>query len=163
MQRRPPAVVVIGVGNPDRGDDGAGPAVSKQVRDMLATGGLEPPRGVRVLECDGEAVGLIEAWDGAQAAILIDAARSGAPPGFIHRIDAIREAMTGAGFRSSTHAFGVAEAVALARALGRLPSRLVVYGIEGRSFEAGADLCAEVAAAVRPAAARVVADLMSPI
>jgi hydrogenase maturation protease len=51
--------------------------------------------------------------------------------------------------RSSTHAFGVAEAVELARELGRLPGRLEVYAIEGADFSAGAELSAEVASAVR--------------
>ena len=49
---------------------------------------------------------------------------------------------------SSTHAVGVGEAIELARVVGRLPSRIVVYGIEGSRFETGAALSAEVAAAV---------------
>lgn len=165
MPRAGPAVVVIGVGNPDRGDDGAGPAVARQVRAALTAGGLAHPRDVRVLECDGEASGLMEAWDGAPTVILIDAVRSGAPPGHLHRIDAHRQpiAAGGWGFRASTHAFGVAEAVALARALGRLPARLILYGIEGKTFDAGAGLSVEVAAAVPTAATRVISDVVSPI
>ena len=50
--------------------------------------------------------------------------------------------------RSSTHAFGVADAVELARALDRLPERLDVYAIEGASFAAGAPLSPAVAAAI---------------
>jgi hypothetical protein len=38
----------------------------------------------------------------------------------------------------STHAFGVAETVELARSLGRLPGYLVAYLIEGERFETGA-------------------------
>ena len=59
----------------------------------------------------------------------------------------------------STHAFTVAQAIELARSLGRLPARLVVVGIEGRSFEAGAALGPAVAAAIEPAAERVLALL----
>jgi hydrogenase maturation protease len=51
-------------------------------------------------------------------------------------------------FRSSTHAFGVGDAVELARTLGRLPSRMVVYGVEGSDFDAGAALSPPVLAAV---------------
>jgi hydrogenase maturation protease len=49
---------------------------------------------------------------------------------------------------ASTHGLGVAEAVALGDALGRLPRRLIIIGIEGRRFEVGADLSPEVARAV---------------
>ena len=45
------------------------------------------------------------------------------------------------------------------RALGRLPERLVVVGIEGRSFEAGAAPAPAVAAAVEPAVAQMLALL----
>jgi DNA-binding transcriptional LysR family regulator len=48
------------------------------------------------------------------------------------------------GFRCSTHAFGVAEAIELGRGLGNLPQYLVVYGIEGKNFAAGVGLSAEV-------------------
>ena len=62
-------------------------------------------------------------------------------------------------FRFSTHAFGLAEAVELARALGRLPPRLIVYGIEGKSFEAGVGLSPEVGAAVQEVVERVLGEL----
>jgi hydrogenase maturation protease len=48
----------------------------------------------------------------------------------------------------TTHAFGVAEAVELARVLGRLPHRLSIYGIEGRKFDLGSAPSLEVALAV---------------
>jgi hydrogenase maturation protease len=69
------------------------------------------------------------------------------PPGTIHRFDALARALP-TGLLSSTHAFGVAEAIELARALGRLPASLTVYAIEGARFEVGQDLSPEVAAAI---------------
>ena len=50
-----------------------------------------------------------------------------------------------------THAFGLAEAVELARALRRLPQRLVLVGVEAVGFDYGAPLSPEVAAAVHGA------------
>ena len=73
----------------------------------------------------------------------------------MHRFDASGERVPAHVFRSSTHAFGVGDAVELARALGRLPERVVVYGIEGADFTAGAGLSTQVAAAVQ----RVVDEL----
>jgi hydrogenase maturation protease len=62
-------------------------------------------------------------------------------------------------FRSSTHAFGVGDAVELARALGRLPRRVVVYGVEGAGFESGAPLSPAVAAAVDDVVSRLEEEL----
>jgi hydrogenase maturation protease len=57
--------------------------------------------------------------------------------------------MPAGSLRYSTHAFGVAEAVEMDRALGGLPRRLTIYGIEGANFAAGEELTAEVESAAR--------------
>ena len=62
-------------------------------------------------------------------------------------------------FRASTHHLGLADAIELARALGRLPAATVVYGIEGTRFEAGDGLTPEVAAALPRVAAAVRAEV----
>ena len=70
----------------------------------------------------------------------------------MHRLDASERPLPADLFRASTHHVGLAEAVELARALGRLPARTVVYGIEGGSFAVGEALTADVAAAAVAAA-----------
>jgi len=90
----------------------------------------------------------MDAWQGAEAVILIDAVRSGAPAGTIYRLDACAETVPLAWFRCSTHAFSVAEAIALARALNRLPPRLIVFAVEGERFDAGVGLSPGVERAV---------------
>jgi len=133
------AVLVIGVGNRLRGDDGVGLAVASRVRAA----------GIEVREYEGEPVGLIEAWSCAAAVVLVDAVSAGAAPGSVHRFDASSAALPATWSRStSTHALGVAEAIELARAVGRLPLRVVAVGIEGVSFELGAGLSAEVEGAL---------------
>ena len=97
---------------------------------------------------EGEPVGLIEDWTGADAVIVIDAVSSGAPPGTIHRLDPLSEPIPAGLSQGSTHAFGLAETIELARALDRLPARLLVYGIEGGCFDAGDQLSPPVRAAV---------------
>jgi len=141
-------VVFIGVGNPFRSDDGAGRAVVRRLRGAI-------PSGVKVLEETGDGAELLEAWEGADCVILVDAVQSGAPTGTIHRLDARLEKLPVWFSHSSTHAFGVAEAIELARTMGELPERLVVYGIEGLDFSAGTDLSPEVAEVV-PAAANLI-------
>jgi hydrogenase maturation protease len=127
------ARLIIGVGHPDRGDDAAGLAAARRL------GGIE---------MSGEPLDLIAAWEGAGEVVLIDAVVTGAPPGTIHRWDALSTPLARGTLRFSTHAFGVPEAIELARALGRLPRRLSIWGIEAAQFEPGAGLSPEVAAAV---------------
>jgi hydrogenase maturation protease len=141
-------VILIGVGNGWRGDDGAGLAVARRVRELA-------PAGVEVREVEGDATALMEAWSGAARVVVVDAAESGAPPGTVQRFDARSQPLPVRSLRSSTHAFGVSDAVELARALGRLPDRLDVYAIEGVSFTAGERLS--------PAVERAVAELASEL
>jgi hydrogenase maturation protease len=171
-------VVAIGVGNELRHDDAAGLEVARRVRSLASAlpvaeatesvGGAVARAGageIAVLEHEGEPLGLLELWDGARAAVLVDAVRSGATPGTIHRVDVSREPIP-ALLRgsSSTHAVGVGEAIELARALDRLPQRVVVYGVEGLCFDAGSGLSADVEGVIdslAEAVLREVRDLAS--
>jgi hydrogenase maturation protease len=103
---------------------------------------------VTVIEEGGEGTDLMKSWKGADEVILIDAASSGAKPGTIHRIDARTQHIPRALFRYSTHTFSVGEAVKLARVMNQLPRHMVLYGIEGGSFEAGMVLSRSVEEAV---------------
>lgn len=142
-------LAVIGIGNQMRRDDAAGLEVARRLR-------LTKPPGVEVMEQEGEPAGLIDAWAGADEALVIDGVSSGAEPGTLHRFEASEEPLPTELFRPSTHALGVADAVELARELGRLPRRrLVVYGIEGEDFEVGEGLTPPVQGAVE----RLVMDL----
>ncbi len=155
---RPPAgdcpgtsVAVFGIGNPDRGDDGVGAAVVNAL-----AGRLPSPVGLQARS--GDMLALIDAFEGCDVAICVDAAR-GARAGAIHRIDLTDETLPGDLVFVSSHAFGLPEAFALARALGTLPGRVIVYAVEGNSFGYGAGLSPAVAAAVDDVADRVVREV----
>ena len=92
---------------------------------------------------------LVDAWGPEDDVTIVDAASSGAPAGTIHRLDPVAQPLPPGLLASSTHAFGVPDASELARALGRLPRALRVYGIEGENFEAGTQLSPAVDRAVR--------------
>lgn len=132
---------MIGVGNALRGDDGAGLEVARRLRG-------EP--GIEVLIHEGEGWDLLELWSGAGTVVLIDTVRSGAAPGTIVRFDAGSRPLPGTLWRRAGHAVGVAEAIELARTLGRLPGRLVVLGVEGEQFETGGPVSPAVQAAIEP-------------
>jgi hydrogenase maturation protease len=146
-------VLVIGVGNTFRGDDGVGPAVAARLRELALL-------GVTVLEQSGEGTSLIAAWENAAYVIVVDAVQSGAEPGTIHRLD-VTERPIPAHFSShfSGHAFGVAGAVELGRLLGKLPKRLIVYGIEGLTFATGQGLSAGVKDGVETAVNQIRQEL----
>jgi hydrogenase maturation protease len=144
--------VVVGIGNDLRGDDAAGLEVARRVRRAA-------PPGVEVVEAAGDGAALMDVWEGADLAILVDACVSGAEPGAVHRFEAASAPIPAVFAIGSTHAFGLAEAVELARALGRLPPRLVVFAIEGRGFEAGAGLSPAIARAVGEASEAVLREV----
>ena len=122
--------LLVGVGNEYRSDDGVGLVVARKIHEKLIP-------SVTVKEESGEGAALMEAWQGFQNVIIVDAVSSGAMPGTIFRIDANKETVPIKFFHYSTHAFSVAEAIELTRAMNVLPSKLVVYGIEGNNFVAG--------------------------
>jgi hydrogenase maturation protease len=144
-ERLPQPILIIGIGNEYRSDDAVGLFVARalQAKKLPQTS---------VLEATGEGTALLEAWQGAERVILVDAVTSQAPAGTIHQLDAQRGPISPNLFALSTHAFSVPEAVELARALGKLPPRLVIYGIESKRFVAGIGLSAEVASAAQKVA-----------
>jgi len=137
---------IIGCGNPDRGDDGAGVLAAERLR------ALGIPAEIRC----GETLDLIEAWRGAEDVIVIDAVVTGAPVGTIQVWDGDLPGLSTAS--ASTHGFGLAEAVMLARALHCLPPRMRIYGIEGACFDLGAGPSAEVRQAAEEVALRIAMD-----
>ncbi len=145
-------MVVIGVGNPYRHDDGVGPAVVNR----LAQGGAY---GARLAVSEGEATELIELWDGARLAIVVDAVRAEpAHPGRVHRLVVPRpggELLRAA----SSHGMDLGHAVELARVLRRLPQRLVLFAVEAADTGYGLELSPPVAAAVDRLAGEIAAEL----
>ncbi len=140
-------VLIIGVGNAYRGDDTVGLLVAEHLSRSLTRGTI---RAV-----SGEGTALMEMWKDAGTVFLIDAVVSGARPGTIHRLEVHTQPVPPELFHFSTHSFGVAEAIEMARVLGQLPARLVVYGIEGQNFDFGTHLSPEVERAAREVAERI--------
>jgi hydrogenase maturation protease len=145
-------VLVIGIGNTYRGDDAAGLAVAEWIRAAA-------PPDVTVVRHEGEPISLLETWDQARHVFLVDAVASGGQPGNIYRFDVTAEPLAARLSPHGTHALGVADTIELARALGRLPHRLVSYGIEGSCFSAGASLSPQVREAVAVVSERLLTEL----
>jgi hydrogenase maturation protease len=140
-----PVVRVIGLGNEDAGDDAAGLLAVRAARDLAPDGsGVE-------FRVSLPGASLIDALDGADDVVLVDAVRElGGPghPGRVVRIELGRGAdLAGVAPSLSSHGLGVAESVALARALGRRP-RIVFLGVHASSVSVGEDLSPRVMAAL---------------
>lgn len=152
ISQRKPRVLVICIGNAYRGDDAVGLIVLQRLRE-------EPLDHVTILEESSAGVALIDLWQDTDVVILIDAVCSGAEPGTLYRFEAHTRPLPTEFSRYSTHAFSVAETIELARSLDRLPPCLIVYGIEGRTFEMGALVSSKVEKAGRAVTQRVLWDL----
>jgi hydrogenase maturation protease len=90
---------------------------------------------------------------------LIDACASGGSPGTIYRFDAAASPLPSGTFGLSTHGFGLAEAIELARVLDQLPPHCIVYAIEGECFATGAPLSPPVRAGIDDVVRRLLSEI----
>jgi hydrogenase maturation protease len=145
-------VLAICLGNLDRGDDAIGVAVAKALIDRL-------PADATLLARSGDMTSLIEDWASFEALVCVDAAASMGTPERIHRIDqTVDELQTEMSFTPS-HAFGLADTVRLARALELAPQDIVVFAVEGDSFDIGAPMTPSAIGAIGEVADRVVGEV----
>ncbi len=130
-------MLIIGCGNRDRGDDAAGLVAAERLRAL----------GITTRICSGDCHELMRAWNRASDVVVIDCVVTGKRPGVVHVWDAHHKLPIIA-VRGSTHGFGLGEAVELSRVLRHLPAQLRIYGIEGKNFEIGSRVSAEVEAGI---------------
>ena len=133
--------LVVGLGNEHRGDDGVGPAVARRLRGLRRA-------GVAVVETSGDAATLIDLWDGRDLVVVVDAVRTGSPVGTVFRRESEDVRPVFDLPATSTHGVSLGEAFELGRALGRLPRRLVLYGVEAGDLRVGQPMSPSVARAI---------------
>ncbi len=150
-----PSTLVLGLGNEYRSDDAIGLLAARRLRECIVA-------DVTILESSGDqAANLFEAWKGFERVFLIDAMASGAPTGTIHRFEAHHKAIPSKFFHFSSHAFGVGDAIEMARTLRMLPRKLIVYGIEGERYDAGIAVSPRVADAMESVIGRIADELVA--
>ena len=148
---KPPALI-IGVGNEYRSDDAAGILAARILKGLL-------PDEIMVAENDGDGAKLMDLWNEYENVILIDAVSFGTKPGTIHNIDANRTVFPKETSMHSSHMFSIAEAIETSRALNKLPEKITVYGIEGKSYEFGSTISDEVNDAIE----KVVSEIQKEV
>lgn len=138
-----PRVAVVGVGNPIMGDDGVGEAVVEALR----VEGLRP--GVEATHAGTTAFFALEAMDGADFAVVVDAVATGeAPPGSIHRYRYRNGAFEGTAPEVLMHDFSFSAALRTGRGAYDLPEEILVIGVEPATTEAGLTLSEPVEASL---------------
>ncbi|MDE3134831.1 MAG: hydrogenase maturation protease [Acidobacteriota bacterium] len=147
--------VLVGLGNRFRGDDRAGLEVAARLRERA-------PEDSEVVAIEGDPMALLDIFADAELVLVADAVATTVEPGTVYRFDASDGPIPGAIFGASTHAFGLAETIELARALGKLRARVLVYGITAAAFGAGDELSPAVASQIPVAVEQMLADLSLP-
>ncbi len=153
--RVPVRVLVLGIGNPLRGDDGLGPRLVRALAGAM-------PRGCEARCRHGDLLGLLDDCGGFDALVCVDAAAPAGTPGRVHRFDLANGSLPRNLLPASSHGIGLAEALELARALGVLPPHVVVHAIEGGGFANGLGVDPLVAAHSRRVARRLRCEIRRP-
>jgi hydrogenase maturation protease len=138
----PHSIIVLGLGNSLRGDDGIGPAVIEWLDRQ------ELPPGVEAIDGGTAGLDIVSALMGRERAIIVDAANVGRAPGqwvrFTPAVAQLKENDT----TLSLHSAGLAEALALGAALKVLPPTIIIYGVQPQNLDWSAQLSDEVQAVV---------------
>lgn len=148
-------IAVIACGNANRSDDGAALEVLRALKARgLDTGASD----VRLLDAGTDGMAVMFAARGCRSLILIDACRSGSPPGAIFEVPGSELAQA---YEPSLnlHDFRFDHALHAGRMIFRedFPEDVVVFLIEAETVALGLGLSATVAAAIDKAADRIAA------
>jgi hydrogenase maturation protease len=150
-------IAVIGVGQELRGDDGAGPQAVRHWRQTYPNSSNS--RHVRVGFVAEPGLSLLDALEGADAGIVVDAVSSGGAPGTVHNLScaALRPAQSASG---GMHGWSIEQALALGELMQQLPprGRIRLIGLEVGQTDFGAPLSPAVQAAI-PAACQQIESL----
>jgi hydrogenase maturation protease len=144
-------ILILGIGNDFRGDDGFGLVVARQLRPRYP--------GVPIHLSRGDATELLDYFDQTQCLLMIDAIYDpGTEAGHLHHIDFHARSKTVASIRSSTHLVSITEAIELGRLYDRLPQQLHLFGVTATIFDHGTPISDKVQAAIEPTC-----DTISPL
>jgi hydrogenase maturation protease len=147
----PRSILILGLGNPLRGDDGIGPRVIEAL-DHRAL-----PEGTTVLDAGTGGLDLLQVLEGWERAIIIDAADVGREPGQFVRFTPDEARFVGSEDATSLHNAGLAEALALADAVGQPLPEMVIFGVQPEKIGWGEGLSPTIETAL-PALVDAVLD-----
>jgi hydrogenase maturation protease len=135
-------ILVLGLGNPMRGDDGVG------IRVIQSLAGQTLPDGVEVVDGGTQGLGIVNLMEGRRRVIVIDAANVGKAPGEFVCFAPADACLLGDDQYLSVHSAGLRDALLLAKVLQVLPDEVVIVGVQPATLDWDDGLSPEVEAAV---------------
>jgi len=121
--------LIVGIGNPMRGDDGCGPVAVEHLSKRLP--------GCRFYTVSENTLSVLDRWDKSTTVYLIDAALCDREPGTVNRYDLLSDLKAIPPSVVSGHSFSVIDLIELAKTLSLLPARCILYTVEGENFSVG--------------------------
>jgi len=148
-----PRTVIVGLGNPVRGDDAVGLRVAELFEERLREA---PLKGVTVATSTRAGLEIVELLAGTDRAVIVDClATPDSQPGRVRRLSIADCA--GSARLVGAHDLTIADAFALARSTGvPMPADVAIYGIEAEDRQTIEE---RLSPAVEAAAARLAAEL----
>lgn len=146
-------ILVLGLGNILLQDEGIGVHAVQELARRY-----DLPEGVQVVDGGTAAMDLLETMARKDLVILIDAVRSGQPPGSVIRL-AHKDLPIFFRTRISPHQLGIAEVLATLQVLGDSPTSIVLLGMEPRCMDIGLELTAEVRLGLDELLRRVIKEM----
>jgi hydrogenase maturation protease len=151
-------ILVLGLGNMLLSDDGVGPVLLERLADSENRWSGQ----VEFLDGGTQGLALLGHLSGRRALIIVDALKTGAAPGTVHRLTLPELREVSPGRANSGHESNAGELLAAAQLLDELPDRLFVVGVEPEQIATGVGLSPSVQEAL-PAASDQVACLLSEL
>lgn len=134
-------IVIVGIGNPYRGDDAAGWMVVDRLKESVGS-------AIKLVKQRGDIAELIDIFAHHKSVYVVDACRSSKPVGTWERIDVHKQPIMEEHPQTSTHGFSVSQAISLAKNLDQLPNKLILYAINGDHYSISEALSPSVARSV---------------
>jgi len=123
--------LILGLGNPLMGDDGAGSEAARMLNESVL------PENVTVMDAGTPGWGLVELIRDWPAVVIVDAVQLGLKPGEWQRFQADEFRLIANQGEVSLHDTDIASGLALAQELDLLPEQVTIFGIEPESVDPG--------------------------
>ena len=149
-------IVVIGCGNTNRSDDGAGVRVVQELQSRAL------PADVRLIDAGTGGMDVMFHLEGMQRVIIVDAAQTGAAPGTLYRVPGDQLETLPPPNNMSLHNFRWQHALAVGRMIykDRFPTDISVYLIQIASLDFGLDMTPAVREAVTQVAEMIAGEVL---
>lgn len=148
-----PKILVMGVGSILMTDEGIGIRAVEELQKRYRF-----PENVELLDGGTSGIELLSYISGRDYLIIIDAIKSGSPPGTVLKVEG-EDVPAQFRMRISPHQLGISDLLAAATLTDEMPKQLVLFGIEPKDIVFGIGLSREVKAGLNHLIEVVVEDL----